>query len=78
MSQTEILSEFEQLSVFQQLDLLKEALMIVEQHVRGAISNSDKNSSLAEAARLLLADYESDEELTAFSSLDGEDFYATG
>ncbi|MFQ5436297.1 MAG: type II toxin-antitoxin system Phd/YefM family antitoxin [Anaerolineae bacterium] len=32
--------------------------------------------SLAEAAEMLLVDYTSDEELTAFTALDGEDFHA--
>lgn len=30
---------------------------------------------LAAAAQTLLADYETDEELTAFTALDGDDFY---
>ena len=34
------------------------------------------NPSLAKAAEILLADYTSDEALTAFTALDGEDFYA--
>ena len=32
-------------------------------------------AQLANAARALLADYEKDEELTAFTTTDGEDFY---
>jgi len=35
-----------------------------------------QKAQLANAARALLADYERDEELTAFSALDGEDFHA--
>lgn len=31
---------------------------------------------MAEAARALLSDYETDEELTAFTALDGEEFHA--
>lgn len=33
-----------------------------------------QKSALAEAAKALLSDYETDPELTAFTSLDGEDF----
>jgi metal-responsive CopG/Arc/MetJ family transcriptional regulator len=33
---------------------------------------------LEQAARALLADYQVDAELTAFASLDGEDFHAQG
>lgn len=34
--------------------------------------------SLAEAAEMLLADYTTDTELTAFTVLDGEEFHAAG
>ncbi|MEM8525375.1 MAG: hypothetical protein AAGG68_12115 [Bacteroidota bacterium] len=37
----------------------------------------EKKMSVKEAAQLLLADYENDEELTAFTVLDEEDFYET-
>ena len=35
-----------------------------------------RKAQLASAACALLADYETDEELTAFTALDGEDFHA--
>ncbi len=35
-----------------------------------------KKSELANAARALLDDYTTDEELTVFTNLDGEDFHA--
>lgn len=35
-----------------------------------------KDAQLLAAAQLLLTDYESDAELTAFTILDGEDFHA--
>ena len=35
-----------------------------------------QSEQLAAAAQALLADYESDSELTAFTALDGEDFHA--
>ena len=35
-----------------------------------------RKAQLASAARALLADYETDEELTAFTAIDGEDFHA--
>ncbi len=37
-----------------------------------------RKQALAQAAEALRADYESDQELTAFTALDGEDFYAQG
>ena len=35
-----------------------------------------KKRQMAEAAQVLLSDYQTDEELTAFTALDGEDVYA--
>ncbi len=35
------------------------------------------DADLAEAAKLLLADYMTDAELTTFTALDGEPFYTT-
>ncbi len=37
-----------------------------------------KQRELEQAALALLADYQTDPELTAFSALDGEDFHAQG
>jgi predicted CopG family antitoxin len=37
-----------------------------------------KQQELASAAQALLADYQSDTDLTAFTALDGEDFHAQG
>ncbi len=37
-----------------------------------------KTEQMQQAARLLLADYQTDPELTAFTALDGDDFHAQG
>jgi len=43
-----------------------------------ALAVTDHQTQLMNAAQLLLADYVDDPELTGFTSLDGEDFYAAG
>ena len=78
MTQAQILTEFQQLTTPQQLDLLQAALDVV----RKSFSQSQPNSltasqaSLSDAAQRLLADYETDSELTCFTSLDGEPIHA--
>ncbi len=37
-----------------------------------------KQRALEQAAQALLADYQADPQLTSFTALDGEDFYAQG
>ena len=41
-------------------------------------NGKEAHLSLAEAASLLLSDYQEDQELTIFTALDGEPFYAQG
>jgi prevent-host-death family protein len=50
--------------------------MLAQMEKYGAKPTSSKEARLTAAAQLLLADYESDAELTAFTDLDGEDFHA--
>jgi len=76
MTQTEILAEFQQMSIQQQLETLRAALEILESKIRHSEEDSSEKLPLAEAASLLRADYETDSELTSFTALDGEDFYA--
>jgi len=65
---------------------LSERLQVVEQTVReiqieiqevGEFSTTaQKKQQMADAAEVLLGDYQSDSELTAFTALDAEDFHA--
>lgn len=78
MTQTQLLDEFKQLTLTQQIDLLQSALEIVSAKVKLSSQADDKSQptlSLAEAALLLRTDYETDEELTSFTALDGEPFH---
>ncbi len=75
MTQTEILYEFKQMPIQQQLETLRAALAIVESRFKYSQAMSDEKLPLAEAAKLLMGDYETDGELTSFTALDGEDIY---
>lgn len=79
MTQIEILSEFEKLPIKQQLEVLESALRILRSRLRERELPGEQTARplpLAEAAQLLLSDYTLDDELTAFTVLDGEPFYA--
>ena len=78
MTQAQILTEFQRLTTPQQLDLLQAALDVVRKSFSQSQSNSlaAPQASLSDAAQRLLADYETDSELTCFTSLDGEPIHA--
>lgn len=81
MTQSQLLNEFRQLSLPQQLEVIQAALRILAEHfqmIEPRVNGSKGHKSLAEAATLLLADYREDSELTSFTALDGEPFYAEG
>lgn len=78
MTQSEFLNQFERMSIPQQLDLLKSAIQIVEKKFQQSERSESGKLPLDEAAKLLLQDYMEDENLTSFTALDGEDFYAAG
>lgn len=77
MERTQIMLEEEQKQIIKKIaekenrsfsELVREMLdEQIEQH---------QKSKLAAAAQALLADYESDDELTAFTALDGKDLHA--
>jgi hypothetical protein len=78
MTQTEILNELENLSVKEQLEVIAAAVQILQERFREIdrpVRAATKKLPLADAAKLLLADYVEDDELTNFTVLDGEDFY---
>lgn len=79
MTQVQLLNEFRQLPLGQQIEILQALLRIVAQQVQVVeqpANGRDEHKTLAEAANLLLADYQEDQELTSFTVLDGEPFYA--
>lgn len=68
MTNTKIVEEINRLP-------LAEQIFIVEIVLKNIRLKNENTPSLAEGARALLHDYENDKELTAFTALDGEDFY---
>jgi hypothetical protein len=79
MTQTNILTEIGKLSFTERLTLMESVLHSLReelQQVEETTKDTTLSKQLAKAAELLLPDYESDEELTAFTALDSEDFHA--
>ncbi len=52
-----------------------ERMLIIENAMKSIREETEKRTSLKEGAKALLSDYKTDKELTAFTSLDSEDFY---
>lgn len=75
---TTILEDFRKLSLLEQLDVVEAAMkMLRDAWLRSP--NQDhalRQQQLSTAAAALRNDYLADPELTAFASLDGEDFHA--
>jgi hypothetical protein len=67
MSAIDILTEIKRLPISDQL-------MVVEKTLH-TMRVEEIRSRMREAAQRLKHDYETDKELTAFTALDGEDFY---
>ena len=71
MTCTEIVREICRLPVEQQFELQQTLARLL----KGA--QTSEQSDLAQAARALLADYQTDSELTMFTAIDTDDFHAT-
>ena len=72
MTTQQIISEIDKLAYFQQLEVL--------QKVMASIGERQKEHplSLTESAKLAVYEYTTNLELTAFNSLDSQDFYEEG
>lgn len=78
MSQTELLSELNKLDTFDRLRIIEQAIHAIREELHPIIYKKDlriDKNQLLKAAELLADDYKNDKELTAFTALDGEDFY---
>lgn len=81
MTQTDILEELKKLTNAERLAIAEAALRLIRDELEQEAHldhSAARRRQLEAAARALLADYTEDGELTAFTSLDGEDFYAEG
>lgn len=76
MTAAEIVEELKNLTARERLVVIETAARLIEEDLRPPVEDADKR--LAEAAAALREDYESDPELTAFTSLDGEPFTEAG
>ncbi|MFQ5856931.1 MAG: hypothetical protein ACE5LU_15060 [Anaerolineae bacterium] len=79
MTQTEILEGFKQLTIIERLMVVEEALRLIREDLRQLkepLPQTQRKQQLAVAAQALLPDYAADGELTIFTTLDDEDFYA--
>ena len=81
MTQIEILEELKNLTSAERLAIAEAALTLVRkdlQRIGQPLSRTQTSQQMAEAAKALLCDYQTDTALTAFSALDNEDFCAKG
>ena len=81
MTQIEILEELKNLTSAERLAVAEAALSLVRKDLQRTgqrLSATQTSQQMADAAKALLRDYQTDTELTAFSALDDEDFCAKG
>jgi len=75
MTNSEIIDQLKQLTTAERLAVIEAATRLIREDLSQPEANENaEDELLAQAAKALLADYQSDRELTAFTSLDGEDF----
>jgi hypothetical protein len=75
MTNSEIIDQLKQLTTAERLAVIEAAIRLNREELSQPDTNETADDKqLAQAAPALLADYQSDPELTAFTSLDGADF----
>ena len=81
MTQIEILEELKKLTSAERLAVAEAALHLVREDLQRTgqpLNKSHISQQMADAAKALLRDYQTDAELTVFAVLDSEDFCAKG
>jgi hypothetical protein len=81
MTQVEILEELKRFTISERLTVVETALRLIRedlQQMEQPLARTERKRQLAAAAEALLPDYTADGELTIFTALDSEDFYASG
>ncbi len=79
MTQVEILEELKKLSTTERLSIIEATLHFIREDLQQAEQPAKQpltRQQLMAAAEALLPDYTLDDELTAFTALDGEAYYA--
>jgi len=77
MAQVDILEKLKELTAAERLSVAETALRLIREDLRKTTEPAivkEKKQQLAKAAKALLPDYQAGGELTAFTSLDSEDF----
>ena len=81
MAQVEILEAIKKLPTTERLAVVEAALRLIRedlQQTESQLTPEERKQQLAAAAEALLDDYKAGGELTAFTTLDSEDFCAEG
>jgi hypothetical protein len=80
MTQMEILAEFKKLTALERLQVIQSALRLLGEdlQLQRSPALTERKQQLVQAAKALLPDYAVGNELTIFTHLDGEEFYAQG
>jgi len=79
MTQTDILKELEQFTITERLSILEAAVRLIREDLQQEEKSQfrkGRKHQLVEAAEMLREDYATDSELTVFTVLDSEEFYA--
>ena len=79
MRQAEILNELRKLSAKERLEIIGTLIHLLQediQQIEQPPTGLERKRQLTAAAEALLPDYKEDNELTCFTTLDGEDFHA--
>lgn len=74
MTNAEIIDQLKQLTTAERLAVIEVATRLIREDLSQPPVKEAADGQLARAAEELLGDYQSDKELTAFTSLDSEDF----
>ena len=75
MTNSEIIDQLKQLTTVERLAVIEAATRLIREDLSQREANGNaEDKEMALAATALLADYQSYRELTAFTSLDAEDF----
>jgi hypothetical protein len=75
MTNSEIIDQLKQLTTAERLAVIEAATRLIREDLsQSGVKENAEDAQLAEAAKVLLPDYQSDRELTAFTALDSEDF----
>jgi len=79
MTQVEVLEELRRFTIPERIAVIEATLRLIRedfQQMRQPLARSERRRQLAAAAEALLPDYAAGGELTVFTALDSEDFYA--